>query len=118
MLIETHKEDERGNVYTVKRAETIHWRGRTLRISEGFESDGASVPRFFWRLVFPPLDEKALRAGTAHDFVYRTPGHLGFTRAGADEMFLGLMIGDGVAPWRAKLAYRGVRWFGGASWVK
>ena len=47
--VEVHQADERGNVFTL--LEELHWGGIT--VPAGFESDGASVPRFFWRAVFP-----------------------------------------------------------------
>lgn len=50
MKIEVHKSDEMGNVYRLLEPLTYE----NLTVPEGFESDGASVPRFFWRIVFPP----------------------------------------------------------------
>ena len=56
MLVDIHKEDKRGNVYTMREPGGlgIVWRGKCFLVPYGFESDGASVPRFFWRLIFPP----------------------------------------------------------------
>ena len=71
MLIDVHRSDDMGNVYTLK--EPLYYRELTVPV--GFRSDGASVPRFFWRLVFPPGDVQAMRAAFLHDFIYRThPG--------------------------------------------
>ena len=63
----------------------------------------------------PPGDPKALRAGFAHDYIYRTHP-AGWTKADADRMFYELLVEDGVPKWRARLAYRGVAWFGGRAW--
>ena len=111
MKIEVHKSDEMGNVYRL--LELLTYGG--LTVPEGFESDGASVPRFFWRAVFPPGDNRALRAAFLHDYIYRTHPE-GWTRAQADELFRKLLIEDGVSRISAALAYWGVRLFGASSW--
>ena len=115
LKISVHSEDEKGNVYTLLEDVVIVWNGRVLRIPAGFKSDGASVPRFFWRSVFPPGDSRALTAAFAHDFVYRTHPE-GWTRKMADDMFYDLLRRDGVGLFNAQTAYWGVRLFGGASW--
>ncbi len=111
MKIDVHAEDERGNVYTL--LEPLHSLG--LTVPAGFESDGASVPRFFWRVVFPPGDNRALRAAFVHDFIYRTHPD-GWTRADADDAFMGLLLDGGVPYMSSLLAYCGVRLFGRSSW--
>ena len=111
MLVDIHQSDSMGNVFTLK--EDLHEEG--LTVPAGFESDGASVPRFFWRLVFPPGDQKALRAAFVHDYIYRTHP-AGWTREMADLLFLKLLIAKGMPKFRAVLAWLGVRLFGGAAW--
>lgn len=117
MLVEIHKEDENGNVFTLKEPEglTVIWKEKTIIVPCGFKSDGASVPRFFWRFVFPPGDTKALRAAFAHDFIYRTHPE-GWSKAEADQLFYDLLIADGVGTVSAWCAYQGVNWFGKSSW--
>lgn len=115
LKISVHTEDRHGNVYTLLEEFRVIWNGKVLTIPAGFKSDGASVPRFFWRIVFPPGDAKALRAAFAHDYIYRTHPP-GWTRKEADRLFLDLLIADGV-PWiSAQTAFGGVRLFGGSSW--
>ena len=109
--VEVHRADERGNVYTL--LEPLRW--GELTVPAGFESDGASVPRFFWRAVFPPGDAAALRAAILHDWIYREQPE-GWTRADADNLFYEVLVGDGVPKRRALLAYWGVRLFGRSSW--
>ena len=111
MLIDVHQTDEMGNIFTLR--EDLHVEGIT--VPAGFSSDGASVPRFFWRLVFPPGDQKALRAAFVHDWIYRTHPE-GWTREAADMLFLKLLLANGMPKFRAVLAYLGVRLFGGAAW--
>ena len=112
MKVEIHRSDEMGNVYRLLEPLTYE----DLTVPAGFESDGASVPRFFWRIVFPPGDTKALRAAFLHDYIYRTHP-AGWTKAQADDLFRKILIEDGVSRTSAALAYYGVRLFGGSSWA-
>lgn len=109
--VQVHEEDERGNVYTL----TVPIRYCGLEIPAGFESDGASVPRFFWRCVFPPGAPRALLAAFVHDYVYRTHPD-GWSKDEADKCFYFLLIEQGVPRTSAYLAYLGVKWFGGPAW--
>lgn len=111
MKIEVHKSDEMGNVFTLLEPLTYG----ALTVPAGFQSDGASVPRFFWRVVFPPGDQKALRAAFLHDWIYRTHPQ-GWSKADADKLFRQVLVEDGVSRSSAELAYWGVRLFGGQSW--
>ena len=104
-------DDRMGDVYVLLRPLRRHG----VEVPAGFRSDGASVPRFFWRVVFPPGDVHALAAAFVHDFLYRTHP-VGWSRKAADEVLLDCMIEDGVYKHRAKLAYWGVRLFGGRAW--
>lgn len=117
MLVEVHEEDEMGNVYTLQEGIKIRWNGKRLYVPKGFESDGASVPRIFWRLVFPPGDSTALRAAFLHDYIYRNHPE-GWTKEDADQMFYDVLLRDGMPKWRAYIAYTGVKLFGGFSWRK
>jgi hypothetical protein len=115
LKIAVHKEDEQGNVYTLLEDVTVIWNGRVLYIPAGFKSDGASVPKFFWRWVFPPGDSRALKAAIAHDFVYRNHPQ-GWDKDSADKMFYDILRENKVPFLNAKRAYWGVRLFGSSSW--
>lgn len=84
---------------------------RWAHLPEGFVTDFASVPRFFWR-VLPPWG-RYLRAAVCHDFLYYSGVT---TRADADATFLAMMEGDGVSWWRRWAMYAAVRGFGGIPW--
>ena len=115
MKIDIHREDARGNVLTTLAGTRFAFRGKRFRVPAGFESDGASVPRLFWTTVCPPLDPRAVRAAVAHDWIYRNRPP-GWTRAEADLLFLCFLIEDGLSPFRARLAYCGVRLGGWVAW--
>ena len=109
--VREHEEDERGNVFTLLCP--ISHSG--LIVPAGFESDGASVPRLLWGVVFPRDDRRALFGAIVHDFIYRTHPD-GWTRADADETFLYLLQQGGVSYVRRIRAYIGVRCFGQSAW--
>ncbi|MCQ2377758.1 MAG: DUF1353 domain-containing protein [Victivallaceae bacterium] len=114
-----HSEDKRGNVYTLDEPYgLVAWYcGKRVCVPRGFESDGASVPRFFWRFVFPSSDTRALRAAFIHDYIYRTHPY-GWTKGDADRLFLAELLVGGVEPRAAYRAYIGVKYFGWWSWWK
>ena len=111
MLIDIHETDTLGNVFTLM--EDIYY--KDLTIPCGFQSDGCSVPRLFWRVIFPPLDNKAIRAGVIHDYIYRTHP-VNWTKWKADRTFRKLLLEDGVSVSRANLAFLGVVFGGGRAW--
>lgn len=117
VLISVETDETMGEVITLKRSLRLLYRGKVLYVPKGFKSDGASVPRLFWRVVFPPLDNKSLKAAIFHDYIYRTD--LGdWKRKEADRMFYYSLLWNGVPFTNATLAYLGVRLFGWASWRK
>ena len=115
IIFKTHVEDLRGNVFTVMYPYRVNFGGKTFLIPRGFESDGASVPRLFWRIVFPNSDSHATTAGICHDYIYRLQPE-GWTREEADRMFLAMLIEHGASRWAANRAYEAVRLFGWMAW--
>ena len=115
IIFKNHTEDERGNVLTVLYNYRVDYNGKSFLIPRGFESDGASVPRLFWSIVFSPTDSHAATAGICHDWIYRDQPD-GWTREEADRMFLALLVEFGVNVASAQSAYLALRLFGGAAW--
>lgn len=110
--------------FTVVEDNTVQW-----TVPHGMETDGASIPRAFWRVVGHPFDSEIIYAALLHDAAYQ--GRLmrdglpaALTRAEADALFLAVMTGITVGnatvsvSWiMRKLIYRAVRMFGGSSFV-
>lgn len=115
IIFKTHREDERGNVFTVLYPYRVNYGGKSFLIPRGFESDGASVPRLFWRVVFPNSDSHVTTAGICHDCIYRIQPE-NWTRAEADRMFLAMLIEHGAPLHSAYMAYLAVRLFGWIAW--
>ena len=109
--VERHQEDERGNIFTL--LSPLRYGG--VDVPVGFDSDGASVPRCLWGIVFPAEDLRAMFGAIFHDFCYRTHPAT-WEKPSADTAFKYLLIEGGVPSVRANLAYCGVKMFGGKAW--
>ena len=99
--------------------------GTTLTAPKGMPTDGASIPRFFWRLIGPPMTGRYRQAAVIHDAGYtgdlqwRIDGALReYDRKAVDALFLRLMKALGVPWWRRRLMYLAVRWFGRKHWTE
>ena len=78
-------------------------------IPAGFTSDGASVPRFLWR-IYPPFG-KYLEAAVVHDW-FCVLGHAGespIDSVAAAKVFREAMKACGVNKWRRNKMYWAVR---------
>jgi hypothetical protein len=95
-MMEAHPIDEQGLpliFYKRKDGETVavlqkdmaYYTSKGLiLVPKGFESDGCSMPRFFWRLFGHPFDMQYLREAILHDYLYKTQQ---FDRKTADLIF-------------------------------
>jgi hypothetical protein len=99
-----------------------YWHGDLLtgfyiKVPKDFETDFASVPRFFWRLL-PPTGEYG-KAAVLHDWLYAQNGMVSgqcLTRAQCDEIFRDAMDKLGVPKWKVQSMFRAVRMFGRGAW--
>jgi hypothetical protein len=93
--------------------------GGTISAPVGFNTDLASIPRFFHRL-FPVNDTHRL-AAVLHDYLYSKKGAMPdrtLTRLQCDQIFLEAMRVSGVPEWKAQTMYKAVRLFGSVYWNK
>lgn len=85
--------------------------GKIYTIPKDFVTDGASIPRFFWRIYLPY--GKYIEAAVLHDYIYRTPT-IPLTRKQADKLLEEAMEWCQVNAFDRKVIYTGVRiggWF-------
>jgi len=80
-----------------------------IRVPVGFISDGASIPRFFHRLL--PPGEHILEA-IIHDYLYS----IGCPKWFADYIMLHVMINLNRKKWKRNVIFLGVALFGGNAW--
>lgn len=84
-----------------------------IKVTEGFVTDGASMPKFAWRIIGSPFTGKYVESAVIHDSLYRTHK---LTKETADKLFLEMMKVSGVRWWKRKLMYYAVKWFGYSSY--
>ena len=87
-------------------------------VPKGSTTDGASIPRFLWRICGHPLEAPRVYAAMLHDWLYRNGLKLGFTRKEADKCYYALLRHFGVSAWRVKVEYWALRMFGGSHYVE
>ena len=83
--------------------------GIRTTIHEGFKTDGASIPRFLWRIIGHPFAPRIIRAAVVHDYLYSKECDLNMDRKKADREFRNIMKTDGVKVIKRNLLYFGVR---------
>jgi hypothetical protein len=84
-----------------------------LEIKEGFEFDGATVPRVFWWIAGYPFQAPRVTAAVMHDWLYTT--HV-VERSVADKLFYLAMRELGCTKHCADMDYLFVRLFGWIGW--
>ena len=74
-----------GETVAVLQADMAYYTSKgIILVPKGFESDGCSMPRFFWRVFGHPFDMQYLREAILHDWLYKTQQ---FDRKTADLIF-------------------------------
>lgn len=89
--------------------------GEWLQIEPGFVSDGASIPRFLWRVCGPRYAPTTFAPALAHDALYAARL---VSRERADSEFRRLLQYNGVGYFKAWSYFRAVRMFGWLPWRK
>ena len=104
--------------------------GRTFIVPAGTKTDGASIPRFLWRLCGHPLQAPRVYSSAFHDWVYgggdggldisslpdgaSVPSEL--TRAEADDYYYRLQRHFGIGSFPAHIEWGFIRLCGGSHW--
>ena len=100
-----------GDTFVILEEYPFVFQGQTYTVPVGYRSDGASVPRFFWRMLSPKIDSQTLDASVVHDYMYDKK--IG-TRLEADRYYLIGLLLHGYPAWKCILTYIGVRAIGWA----
>ena len=82
----------------------------SIRVTKGFVTDYASIPRIFRPIVLPY--GKHSGASVVHDYLYSKGCNLNIERKKADKIFLEILKEEGVNSILARLMYIAVRIFG------
>lgn len=122
MNYHTEMPSNRGSVKSGNVTLLEHWtvKGRldngrvfVISIKPGFEFDGASIPRWLWRVCGHPMECPRLAAALAHDWLYRS--HV-CKREVADLIYRAICKNLGIHPVAYNTEYRVLRIFGRSAW--
>lgn len=91
--------------------------GMMFAVPAGFKTDGASIPRFLWRLCGHPLETRRFPIAVLHDRLYEEGAALGLTRQQVDEIYRDGLIALGYGKWAAATEYYAIRLCGGSHWM-
>ena len=110
------REDDPGRIYLLTDYEVpLPDNSVALTARRGFRFDGASIPRFFWRLFGHPYQMPLLPCALAHDALYATQL---LPRADCDNAFLYLMRHSEIGLLKRYAVWLGVRLFGWLVWQR
>ena len=87
-----------------------------VTVPKNFEFDGASIPRFFWRVIGTPFAPDVIIAALVHDYLYKHGHELGISRKEADTIFRSILRYEGHP--KADTMYRTLRMFGASNYKK
>ncbi len=80
-----------------------------ITVLEGFDFDGASIPRVFWSVIGCPFGGLHMVGAFIHDALYASNA---LSKEECDNVFYELMLANGVDERVAKTMYRAVSMFG------
>jgi len=83
-------------------------------IKKGFVFDGASIPRFAWRVVGHPFQGMLLPSALVHDALYCSK----FPKDISDKILHELAVMNNIMPLKANIIHYSVKWFGGRAYKK
>ena len=93
----------------------VKFRGEDYSVPAGFETDGASIPRWLWPVCGHPLQAPRVIAAVVHDYLYGG-GDPEATRADADDLYRDMQLALGIPRRRAYLEWVVLRLFGWLHW--
>ena len=92
----------------------IHLWDMDITVPKYFITDGASIPRFLWRVCGTPMDVPRLYAAIVHDYLYAEKL---VSRKEADQIYRDFQIELGVSKWKAYTEYYALRLFGASHYA-
>jgi len=88
--------------------------GKKHCVKKGFEFDGASIHKFFWRLLTHPFSSKIVRSACLHDNGYKN-GEI--PKEENDDLFYETMeYEDRLPEWKQYSIYKAVDCCGNKAW--
>lgn len=88
-----------------------------ITVPTGFVSDGASIPRFFWPFIGPPMGSAHLIPAVVHDYLCSKATTYP-QRVMGDAIFFAMLREYRISYWKRATMYLAVRWFGRFVWSR
>lgn len=82
-----------------------------FNIKENYCYDGASIPRFFWRLIGSNTSAEFLIPSLVHDVLCENHSYIDNDRELSSKVFRALLIASGVSKFKANIMYQAVDTF-------
>ena len=79
-----------------------------FEVKENYCWDGASIPRFCWRIIGANTAAEFLIPSLIHDVLCENHNYIGFDRALSSKVFRALLITSGVSELKANIMYTAV----------
>ena len=89
--------------------------GIRVSVPMGFTTDGASIPRFLWRVCGHPFEAPRIYAAIRHDWHY-SGGDPAVDRKTADSIYRSDLLALGVKKWKVNIEYFALRLCGRSHW--
>lgn len=86
-----------------------------VTVPVGYETDGASIPRWCWPIIGPPIRSEYLIPSVVHDYLCDSAESYEH-RVMADAAFFALLHRYGVPRWKRAAMYLAVRFYGRWAW--
>jgi hypothetical protein len=80
---------------------------QVMTIPKGFISDGASIPKAFWKIIGTPFSPSFIEAAIVHDFLISKQ----YNAKHSDQMFYDMLVYTGVSIVKARVMYIAIRLF-------
>ena len=96
---------------TVKLSDYENQKNYKFTIPKGYTFDGASVPKFFWRIIGAPTDNNFLIAALVHDVMCENHSYIDNDRAFSTKVFNALLTVSEVGKFKRFLMSNSVNIF-------
>lgn len=101
------------NLFILSKDKTVDSLGYSVTVKNGFDFDGASIPKWLWSIYGSPLNGNYVVASLIHDGLYASQK---VSKSVSDKIFLDVMKQSNVGYIKRTSMYLAVKMFGGKDW--
>ena len=101
------------NLFILSKDKSVESLGYSVTVKNGFDFDGASIPKWLWSIYGSPLNGNYVVASLIHDGLYASQK---VSKSVSDRIFLDIMKQSNVGCIKRTSMYLAVTMFGGKDW--